>query len=59
MPGWLYSQYENKYDFVSKMYPRFKDVQAHIGIKTNQMTPGEVFGEVLKRSNGFVNSFVK
>jgi len=50
---WLYSQYENKYDFVKEMYSRFREVQAHIVIRTNQMTPEEVFSEALKRIEGF------
>ena len=46
---WLYSQFQDKYDFVKKMYPGFKEIQAHFVIKTDRMTKEEVFSDVLNK----------
>ena len=51
---WLYSQFEDKYDFVKQMYPTFKKIQAYFVIKTDQITKEEVFCQALKKFEKFI-----
>jgi len=51
---WLYSQFEDKYEFVRKMYSSFKVVPAHFSIKTDRMAKEQVFDEALKRIECFI-----
>jgi hypothetical protein len=49
---WLYSgHFKNKYDFVNKLYPAFKEVVYRFAVKTDKMTKKEVFEAVLNRIN--------
>jgi len=51
---WLYSsQFKDKYDFVRKMYARFKKIRSHFSIKTDRMTKQEIFSETLKKIRSF------
>ncbi len=52
---WLFStQFQDKYDFVKKMYPRFKKTQAHFFINTDQLKKEQVFREALKNLKRFI-----
>ena len=46
---WFYAQYQDKYDFVRKLYPNLKNIPSHINVKTDKMTKKEVFKHALKR----------
>ncbi len=52
---WLFSdQFQDKHDFVRKMYPRFKKTQAHFSINTDQLKKEQVFKEALTNLKKFI-----
>jgi shikimate kinase len=52
---WLFSdQFQDKYDFVKKMYPRFKKTQAHFSINTDQLKKEQVFKEAVSNLKRFI-----
>ena len=53
---WLYSnQYQDKYEFVQKMYPRFKKIQSHFTIKTDRLKKEQVFKEAVNNIERFID----
>ena len=53
---WLYSaEYRNKYEFVRKLFKRFRKITADYQINTNQLTKAAVYQQVLEEINFMIS----